>query len=664
MSGLAGIYHLDGKPADPTLLQRMIHRLAHRGPDASHYWMKGSVGIGHTMLHTTPESLDERQPWPDETGNLCLALDGRIDNRDDLGLSLDAAGFHLRADTDAELMLRAYQRWGEHCPEHVIGDFALVVWDGPRRKLFCARDILGLKPFYYCLQGATFCWASEIPPLFEQETTPRRPNEAMIAEFLTGTVVTNSETVYEGILRLEPAHTLVIRQDRNETRRYWAIDPHRRIAYANDDDYAQHFHELFNTAVQCRLRSHGPIGLELSGGLDSSSVVSLLQAFSRTTPQDRDRFQTFSLVFPGLPCDERPFIDDVTAQGSFPAHRIRPQAPALSGFLNDVLRYQDLPDHPNGAMGNSLRALAQQQGCRVLLTGSGADEWLTGSFFHYADLLRSLKIGTLLRRLHADRPLYCDYTSRDLFSAPLVQFGLLPLIPQSCRNVGKWLLRRTPVPDWVSPEFWRRTHIQDRIRRASFAPSFPSYAQQDLFRSTTHGLGIHGIEMDERASSSFALEKRHPFNDRRIIEFALALPEAQRWRDKPKFILRKAMGGLLPTSVHERVLKADFSCIFAQALVAESTAAIFQSLSLAARGWVDGRQIWTAYQTMARCYSRRDETYRFHVAPLWMIFGVELWFRTLFPEHRVPPHPRPPVKKLCPHVLPSEPRRSPVQSLR
>lgn len=635
MSGLAGIYHLDGRPANPALLQRMIHRLAHRGPDASDYWINGSVGIGHVMLRTTPESLYERQPWSDETGTLCLALDGRIDNREDLVLSLDAAGFHLRTNTDAELMLRAYQRWGEHCPEHVIGDFTLVVWDGRRRQLFCARDILGLKPFYYCLQGTTFCWASEIPPLFEHDATPRRPNEAMIAEFLTGIVVTNAETLYEGISRLEPAHTLVVRPDKSETRRYWTIDPHRRIEYSNDDDYAQHFYELFSKAVHCRLRSHKPIGLELSGGLDSSSVVSLLQAFSRTNPQDRDRFHTFSLIFPGLPCDERAFIDDVTAQGPFPSHCIRPQAPALTSFLDDVLRYQDLPDQPNGAMTNSLRALAQQQGCRVLLTGSGGDEWLTGSFFHYADLLRTLRLGTLLRRLHTDRPLYCDRSSRDLFSVPLVQFGLLPLIPQSCRNLGKWLLGRTNIPDWISPEFWHRTHLQERMRQASFGPAFSSYAQQDLFRSTLHGFGIHGIEMDERASSSFALEKRHPFYDRRIIEFALAMPEAQRWKDKPKFILRKAMEGQLPTSVHERVLKADFSCIFAQALLSESTAAIFQSLSVAAMGWVDGGRVWTAYQTMAHCYERGDEAYRFHVANLWMIFGVELWFRTLFQEHGV-----------------------------
>ncbi|MDF0676281.1 MAG: asparagine synthase (glutamine-hydrolyzing) [Nitrospira sp.] len=630
MSGLAGIYHLDSRPVEFALLERMTYRVAHRGPDASDCWVKGPIGIGHTMLQTTPESLYERQPWLDESGTICLALDGRIDNREDLMLSLSTAGFDLRADTDAELLLRAYQHWGEHCPEHVIGDFAFVVWDGHRRQLFCARDILGLKPFYYCLYGTSFYWASEIPPLFEHDVVPRRPNEAMIAEFLSSMVVTNAETLYEGISRLEPAHILIVRAGRIEARRYWTFDPGRRIRYTNDDDYARHFLDLFEKAVRCRLRSHRPIGLELSGGLDSSSVVSLLQKGSRLQPQLNKNLQTFSLVFPGLPCDEHAFIDDVVARGPFRSHRIRPETPSLGDLVQDVFRYQDFPDHPNGVMNVPLRRLAQQQGCRVLLTGSGGDEWLTGSFFHYADLLRNLKFRSLLRRLRADHLWHDEQLSYDLFSLPLVQFGLLPLIPQPCRNLGKQLLGRTSMPDWMSPAMWRRTQMQERIRRASWIPRGCSYAQQDLFRSTMHGLGVHGIEMDERASSSFGLESRHPFNDRRLIEFALALPEAQRWRNRPKFILRHALEEMLPASVRERVDKADFSCVFAHALIAEPMMAIFRSLSVSSMGWVDGGKVWADYQLMANCYSRGNEDYRFYVASLWMILGVELWFRSIF----------------------------------
>jgi asparagine synthase (glutamine-hydrolysing) len=149
--------------------------------------------------------------------------------------------------------------------------------------------------------------------------------------------------------------------------------------------------------------------------------------------------------------------------------------------------------------------------------------------------------------------------------------------------------------------------------------------------------GIHGLELDERASSSFGLEKRHPFNDRRLIEFAFALPEEQRWGDRPKFILRNALDRQLPRSVSERVQKADFSCIYAQALLMESSAAVFQSLSVAAMGWVDGEKVLAAYRTMARCHAAGDEAYRFYVSTLWMVFGVELWFRTLFQGRGVRP---------------------------
>lgn len=597
--------------------------------------------MGHVMLQTTPQSLYERQPWLDESETICLTLDGRVDNREDLIRSLEAAGFHLRTDTDTELMLRAYQRWGEHCPEHVVGDFALVVWDESRRQLFCARDILGLKPFYYCLQDTSFCWASEIPPLFEHEAVVRRPNEAMIAEFLSGMVVTNTETLYEGISRLQPAHTLVVRTDRIETRRYWTIDPGRRINYSSDDDYAQHFYDLFSTAVHCRLRSHRPVGLELSGGLDSSSVVSFLQASSQTHPEDHDRFRIFSLVFPGLPCDERVFIEDVVAQGPFRSHRITPKTPSLADFVGDILRSYDFPDHPNGVMNAPLRALAQQLGCRVLLTGSGGDEWLTGSFFHYADLLRNLKFCSLLQRLRAYRHWYGEDPSPDIFSLPLVQFGLLPLIPRSCRNLGKQLLGRTNRPEWVSSTLWTRTQMQERISLASYSPRGCGHAQLDLFRSTIHGGGIHGIELDERALSSFGLESRHPFNDRRLIEFALALSEEQRWRNGSKFILRQALKGILPRSVRERTDKADFSCIFAHTLLSESTASIFRSLSVASMGWVDEGQIRNDYESMASLYAKGNEDYRFHVSPLWMILGVELWWRTIFLGQSMAPSLRP-----------------------
>lgn len=160
MSGITGIYHLDGRPVDPALLRRMTDIIGHRGPDGAGYWLDGPVGLGHRMLHPTPESLRETQPLLDETGNLCLTLDGRVDNREELRTALEDKGTKLRTDTDAELVLQAYECWGEECPKKIIGDFVFVIWDGRMRQLFCARDPLGVKPFYYYTDGRTFLYGS------------------------------------------------------------------------------------------------------------------------------------------------------------------------------------------------------------------------------------------------------------------------------------------------------------------------------------------------------------------------------------------------------------------------------------------------------------------------------------------------------------------------
>src|SRR5262245_47171197 len=143
MSGIAAIYNLDGRPVDPQLLKRMTDAIAHRGPEGINHWIKGSVGLGHCMLQTTPESWHEKQPVIDETGELCLTLDGRVDNREELKVALEAKGARLRDDTDAELVLKAYEVWTENSAEKILGDFAYVIWDGRRRQLFCARDSVG-----------------------------------------------------------------------------------------------------------------------------------------------------------------------------------------------------------------------------------------------------------------------------------------------------------------------------------------------------------------------------------------------------------------------------------------------------------------------------------------------------------------------------------------
>jgi len=183
----------------------------------------------------------------------------------------------------------------------------------------------------------------------------------------------------------------------------------------------------------------------------------------------------------------------------------------------------------------------------------------------------------------------------------------------------------------VDPQFARRNQLTERLQQEQASRQFSSFAQRDLYRTLTSGWQSHFLEMEERSASWFGIEERHPLNDRRIVEFALALPEEQRWRrDQPKYLLRRALAGLLPEVVRIRRTKADFSHAFAEALKTLGGESLFNSLAIASMGWVDGAWVRRMYQQMAQLYALGDGGYTRHVWPLWMIFGIELWFKTLF----------------------------------
>jgi asparagine synthase (glutamine-hydrolysing) len=631
MSGIAGIYNLDNKPADPVLLRRMIDRMAHRGPDGHGYWTEGPVGLGHAMLRTTPESLLERQPFVDEISHLSLTLDGRVDNRRDVRAALESKGLAFRTDTDAELLLRAYECWGEDCPQHIIGDFAFAIWNGRNRTLFCARDILGIKPFYYSISRRRFLWASELRPLLEDPSVRKEPNEGMIGEYLANALTSNEETLFLDIQRLPPAHYLVIRNGQLSKVRYWDIDPGREIRYQTDEDYAQHFLALFREAVRCRLRSQHPVAADLSGGLDSSSVVSIAQSLFHDGLAVDTGFETFSLVFPGRACDESDYIHDVITRWGLQSNHFAAMEPDidLSVYAEQVARDYDFPNYPNGAIFAPLRVLAKERGCRVILNGFGGDEWLTGSIYHYADLVRRMQLLALACQLRDDSRV----PSVTWPSWAALRLGLWPLLPQTLRLAIRRFVRRDGRPSWITPSFASRIHLSDRLRVEASRRRHASFAQEDLCQWLTNGWQSQGNEIGERLSSRLGLEERSPLADRRVIEFALALPETQRWRhDQPKFILRQAMRGLLPESVRQRRTKADFSHPFADTLQAYGGTQLFDSLVTERLGWVDGEEVRALYRRLTKLYAQGDDRYIHYTWPLWMIVGIELWLTFVMGE--------------------------------
>ena len=622
MSVIAGMYNFDGRPVDPGRLRRMTDAAADRAPDGGSTWVDGAVGLGHRMLHTTAESLNEQQPWADDKENLCLTFAGRVDNREELKDLLQNAGRVLRNNTDAELVLQSYARWQEDCPRWILGDFAFVVWDPRQRKLFCARDLVGVKPFYYHASDSSFVWASELRQLLALPEIPRQPNDGMVGEYLLSAVRNREETLFEGIMRLPPANCLSVQPGRIRTWTYWEPGAVASVRYRRDEEYAEHLHALLCDAVGCRLRSHRPVGVQLSGGVDSSLVVAVAQALHTRGRAACPGVEAFSLVFPGWDCDESPFIDDVVAKTGVASHRLVPRPQTLSWYESQVRRYFDVPDYPNGTMSDSLEELARERNIRVMLTGLGGDEWFQGSEYHCADLLRTGRLPSLVRHLRSisDRPVF------PIRRSPLVTDGILPLVPESAKAAYRSLRSGGGLPGWINADFAERNSLTDRVRAQRDWKRFRSYASAGLYFAATQGFQTHAIEMEDRSAAGFHLDLRYPFHDRRIIEFGLGLPPEQWRRDGlRKVVLRNAMRDALPDTVKDRRSGAEFSSVFARALKAVGRQP-FESLGIASAGWVDGEQIVCMHDGMLENFRNGDARFREHLWSLWHILGLELWF--------------------------------------
>ncbi len=642
MSGIAVIFNLDGRPVGAALLERMLAAIAHRGPDGSGRYIDGPAALGHQMLHTTPESLNETQPLVDSAARMALVFDGRVDNRAELAQALGAKGAQPRSATDAELVLRAYQCWGEEAPLRIIGDFAFAIWDATRRRLFCARDPVGARPFYYWYNGQTFRAATELQQLFADPALPREPNESMVAQHLADRHLDREQTLFQHLMRLAPAHCLVADHKGVAIRRYFDLDPRHEIRYRTDAEYAEHFLEIFREAVRCRLRTTGGIGAYLSGGLDSSSIVGMAEKLYRGGGVPAARFETYSLIYPP-PADEREYIRAVVEMWGLESNTPTPTLLDLDTSLAQVLRYQDIPDRPNGAMWDSLRARAQTQGIRILLDGRGGDEWLEGGTRYYADLIRQLRFVSLLRRLRADaRRARADSLTFYPWAA-LVRLGLVPFVPAGALAALKSALGRGAPAPWLRPEFIRRSGLRERtLSELKAGAHVPGFARREFYQMfAVDAFQPHAQEMVERSSAAFGLEIRCPFYDRRLIEFCFAVPEDQRRRPgQTKFVMRNAMRGLLPETVRQRLTKANFSEPFFRALQRPDVKELFsRPLRIESMGWVDGKQLreayWGTFEALAELGMNSRAAYHY-LWPLWAAVGLELWLNHIILQQKAP----------------------------
>ena len=559
MSGIAGMYFLDHQPVQRTDLQRMVSSLGRRGPDRAGVWCEGSVGLAHCMLWTTPESLRETLPSTNATGDVVITADARIDNRDELFTTLGISDRPHEAISDSELILAAYEKWGENCPARLLGDFAFAVWDRHKQVLFCSRDHFGVRPLYYYCTAQVIVFASEIKALLSLRIVPRRINEARIADYLVAELegIDKTCTFYQDIVRLPPGHSLTVGRVKTCLRPYWSLTPMDEIRYSSDADYAAAFREVFTEAVRCRLRSAFLPASMLSGGLDSSSIACV--ARDLLAKDGRPRLHTFSaLSRDHAECAETWHVHAVLKTRGFESHTVR--ADELSAFTPD-LRYvlwhtDDLFDHWI-TLPRLLYVAARMQGARILLDGVDGDVVASQGGDYLAHLLRSGMWRTAVVEAIGASEFYRHYYSPWGLLCSSGLSALKPYVPLPLLALRRWLrgtdrLRTMTKESVINVDFARRINLRERLE--TLRRNHDTTLDKNLREAHASALNSPyitvGLERYERAAASYSIEPGHPFFDKRLIEFCTALPWEQKiHRGWSKVSLRRAMAEVAPAEV-------------------------------------------------------------------------------------------------------------------
>ena len=566
MSGIVGIFLFDGSAVDQEDLERMAERIRHRGPDGSAVWVDGPVGFGHLMLHSTPESFSEILPHSNSSGDVVITADCRIDNREEL--SSDLCRYEERAKDigDAELILRSYERWGEGCIDKLLGDFAFAIWDRRKATLFCGRDHMGIRPFYYRLTDRGFIFASEIKAILSLPGVSRELDEVTLGNFLVPVFDDWERTFYSGIRRLPAAHFLTLKDGNVRMKRYWSLDPDREIRLPSDEEYAAEFRRIFLEAVRCRLRSAFPVGVTLSGGLDSSSVA--CSARKILSEEGDGLVHTFSAVFDEVPeCDERDFMSTVIDQGGFEPHRIRADLKSPLDEFNEFLKYEDEPFWiPNYYINWNLFKAAEQEGVRVIMDGVEGDVVVSHGLTFLVELVLSGRPIELWRNLWGLSKNIEIPVRRILWNKCIV-----PLAPDPVAKAYRWLRgidRYKEQCGIINPKFAERVRLRERFGSNRNDLYKFKDLRKDQYEALTSANYQHLLEVIDRQASALSLECRHPFFDKRLVEFCLALPSDQKLRRGwSRWVLRLAMSGIIPQKIQWRGDKGNIGLNFNRGLL-------------------------------------------------------------------------------------------------
>jgi asparagine synthase (glutamine-hydrolysing) len=556
MSGIVGVLCRDGAPASREVVAGLTQFLSYVGPDTQNIWSSGPVAVGHAALRTTRDAENESQPLALE-GRYTITADARIDAREELRKQLRDHGRVIEASaTDAELILHAFAAWDAGCVEHLAGDFAFAIWDAKTKRLFCARDHFGVKPFYYAEVGKQFIFSNVLDCVRTAPGVASDLNKAAVGDFLLfGLNCDLASTTFSAIRRLPPAHTMIASTDGVKPECYWTPPTAGHIRYKNTKQYAEHFEEIFREAVRDRLRTDR-VALLMSGGLDSATVaVTARDVLDKN--KEKTELRGFTVVYESLfKDDEGGFARELAKSAGVPLESIA--VDALEPFegwrtgdeLTEVSSAQRRNAFPNGQPiawpepvdDPFLAGLFIQFGAiakfgRVALSGDGSDNLMHFEMWPYAkSLAREGDWGRLAKEL-----------------PPYLRKRKSPL-PGAVRRVKKAFGNdevHPKFPEWVSKDFIEQFRLRER---AAEWRELPKWRPHPILPRGHASLGLpqwsHLFEMQNPGVTHFPVEMRHPFLDLRVANFLLALPPFPLYMEKK--LLREVLLGRVPEGVRTR----------------------------------------------------------------------------------------------------------------
>ncbi|CAN5806335.1 asparagine synthase (glutamine-hydrolyzing) [soil metagenome] len=540
------------------VLEQMRDVLTHRGPDDYGIFIDGNVGLGHRRLSIVDVAAGH-QPMTNEDGSLQIVYNGEIYNHADYRSGLEARGHVYRTRCDTETILHLYEENGPGVVESLRGMFAFAIWDDKKRQLFLARDRLGIKPLYYAhTADGSLYFASEIKSLLAAQAVTPEINYPALPDYLANHATSGEETLFRGVKRLLPGHTLLWRDGQVRIEKYWdmnlAEDDHE-VGHRSDEDYIEEWTELFRTSVRLRLMADVPLGMFLSGGIDSSAIAAVMSEMVN------EPIKTFSVAFDDREANELEFARLVARTYKTDHHELVVSPEDFFAVLPKLVWHEDEPvAFPASVPLYFVSRLAQRH-VKVVLTGEGSDE-LLGGYERYYKTVYNLRLGARYRQLTTEamrdkvrRFIESRSPGSNVRRKLTRTFLCLPLDIESIYFDNFSVFSRAMQQDLLTSETKERTGgiypyatVIKYIGPTGNGSSLNRWLYADI-KTYLHELLMKQDQMSMAAS----IESRVPFLDHKLVEFSMRLPERMKLRGlTTKYILRRSMKGILPDQILKR----------------------------------------------------------------------------------------------------------------